>query len=73
MEIQQKDSETLAAYVHHFKTEAKGCDFNSNTTAICFFHQGSLGYAQYCRKGVWKESQTLLEVIKQVENLNMAQ
>ena len=25
MEIQQKDNETLAAYIHHFKTAAKQC------------------------------------------------
>ena len=25
MAIQQKDNETLAAYIHHFKTAAKGC------------------------------------------------
>ena len=34
MEIQQRDNETLAAYVIHFKMEAKRCDFNSGTDAI---------------------------------------
>ena len=37
MEIQERDNNTLTAYVHHFKTEAKRCDFNSNTTTIHMF------------------------------------
>ena len=37
MEIQQRDNETLAAYVHCFKTEDKRCDYNSYTTLICIF------------------------------------
>ena len=40
MVIQQRDYESLAAYVHHFKTEAKRCDFNSDTTAIHIFVNG---------------------------------
>ena len=40
MEIQQRDNKTLAAYVHHFKTEAKSCDFNSDTATICILVQG---------------------------------
>ena len=28
MEIQQRDNRTLAAYVHHFKIEAKRCDLS---------------------------------------------
>ena len=31
MEIQQKDSETLTAYIHRFKKEAKHCDFDFST------------------------------------------
>ena len=40
MEIQQRDSETLAAFVHWFKTEAKRCDFNSDTVTIHIFVKG---------------------------------
>ena len=29
MEIQQRDNDTLAAFVHNFKTEAKRCDLKS--------------------------------------------
>ena len=40
MEIQQKENKTLAAYVHHFKTEAKRCYFNNDTATICIFIKG---------------------------------
>ena len=40
MEIQQRDNETLAAYVHWFKREAKMCSFNSPTATICIFITG---------------------------------
>ena len=40
MEIQQRNNETLAAYVHCFKTEAKRCDFNTDTTTIHIFVKG---------------------------------
>ena len=29
MEIQEKEKESLAAYIHHFKTEAKRCNFTN--------------------------------------------
>ena len=35
MEIQQKDNEILAAYVHHFKTAAKQCTFNNGHLHFC--------------------------------------
>ena len=38
-----------------------------------YFHQGSLGNAIYCRKGVWQGPQDLIGVIKLVEKLNTAQ
>ena len=40
MEIQQKDNETLAAFIHHFKTAAKQCTFDNDTAAICIFVKG---------------------------------
>ena len=40
MEIQQKDNETLAAYIHHFMTAAKQCAFNNDTVAIHIFVKG---------------------------------
>ena len=40
MEIQQKDNETLAAYIHHFKTTAKLWAFGNDTVAIHIFVKG---------------------------------
>ena len=40
MEIQQKEKESLAAYIHHFKTEAKRCNVTNNATTIRIFVKG---------------------------------
>ena len=40
MEILQKDNETPAAYIHHFKMAAKQCAFDNKTVAICIFVKG---------------------------------
>ena len=37
MEIQQKDSETLTAYIHRFKKEAKHCNFDSHPAKLRIF------------------------------------
>ena len=34
VKTQQEDNETLAAYIHHFKTAAKSCAFDNDTVAI---------------------------------------
>ena len=73
MEIQQRDSEILAAYVHHFKTEGKTCDFNSDTATICIFVKVLWDAHNIMAKIYEKDPQTLLEVIKLVEKLNTVQ
>ena len=40
MEIQQKEKESLTTYIHHFKREAKRCNFMNNTTTIRIFVKG---------------------------------
>ena len=40
MEIQQKDKESLAPYVHRFKREAKRCNFMNNAATIRIFVKG---------------------------------
>ena len=40
MEIQQKEKESLAAYIHHFKREAKRCNFTNSTATIRIFVKG---------------------------------
>ena len=40
MEIQQKEKESLTAYIHCFKREAKRCNFTINTATIRIFVNG---------------------------------
>ena len=49
MEIQQEDSETLTAYIHRFKKEAKHCDFDSHPVKIRIFLKGLINQ-EYTKK-----------------------
>ena len=40
MEIQQKEKESLTACIHHFKREAKRCNFTNSTATIRIFVKG---------------------------------
>ena len=40
MEIQQKEKESLAAYIHHFKREASRWKFNNDAATIRIFIKG---------------------------------
>ena len=40
MEIQQNKKESLTAYIHHFKREAKRCNFTNSTATIRIFVKG---------------------------------
>ena len=40
MDIQQKEQESLAAYIHHFKREASRCKFDNDATTIRIFIKG---------------------------------
>ena len=40
MDIQQKEKESIAAYVHRFKNEAKRCNFTNDATTIRIFLKG---------------------------------
>ena len=59
MEIQQKDIETLAAYVHCFKTAAKWYAFDNDTGAIGIFVKGLLDVYTTRAKMYEKDPQTL--------------
>ena len=72
MEIQQKDNETLAAYIHHFKRAAKQCSFDNDTAAICIFVKGLRDASIIASKIYEKDPQTLAEVIRLVEKLSTA-
>ena len=66
MEIHQNDKETLSAYIHHFKTEAKQCAFDNDTVAICIFVKGLTDAPAIVSKIYEKDPQTLAEVIRLV-------
>ena len=73
MEIQQRDSETLAAYGHWYKLETKRCSFKNNTVDLCIFIKG-LQDAQNTAVKIYKKyPKTLLDVIKLVKKFNVAQ
>ena len=40
MDIHQKDKESLAAYIHRFKRDAKRCNFKNNAATIRIFFKG---------------------------------
>ena len=39
MDIQQKEKESLAAYIHHFKQEASRCKFDNDAATIRIFYK----------------------------------
>ena len=72
MEIQQKEKESLAAYIHRFKREAKRCTFTNNADTICIFVKG-LKNAHTLAVHVYKKGpQTLSDTISEVEKLQAA-
>ena len=73
MEIQQKDSETLTAYIHRFKKEAKHCDFDSHPAKITIFLKGLINNSKIA-PGVYEKGPTTIEdVIGIVEKISSAQ
>ena len=73
MEIQQKDSETLTAYIHRFKREAKHCNFDSHPAKIRIFLKGLINSSKIAL-GVYKKGPTTIEdTISIVEKINSAQ
>ena len=73
MDIQQKEKESLAAYIHRFKREAKRGNFTDNVATIRIFVKGLKNAhalaAHVCQKG----PQTLDDTISKVEKLQAAQ
>ena len=73
MEIQQKEMESLATYIHHFKREAKRCNFNNSTATIKIFIKG-LRNAQLLATQVYEKGpQTLADAISEVDKLQAIQ
>ena len=72
MEIQQKENETLASYAHHFKAEAKRCNFINDTALIHIFIKGLKDAHNVVEKVYEIDPQTWSEVIKLAEKLNIS-
>ena len=73
MEIQQKEKESLAAYIHHFKTEAKRCKFTNNTATIRIFIKGLKNTHTLAVQIYEKGPQTLTDAISEGEKLQATQ
>ena len=73
MEIQQKEKESLAAYIHQFKREANRCTFDNNAAKIQIFIKW-LRTAHTLATRVYKKGpQSLADAIREVEKLQGAQ
>ena len=73
MEIQQKDSETLTAYIHRFKKEAKHCDFNSHPAKIRIFLKGLINSSRIAPSVYEKGPTTIEDAIGIVKKISSAQ
>ena len=73
MEIQQKEKEALAAYIHHFKREASRCKFDNDATTIRIFIKGLKNAHTLGTRVYEKGPQCLVDTIRKVENLQAAQ
>ena len=73
MEIQQKEKESLAAYIHHFKREAKRCNLTNNASTIRIFVKGLRDAHTLAATIYEKGPQTLTDAICKVEKLQVAQ
>ena len=73
MEIQQKDSETLTAYIHRFKKEAKHCDFDSHPAKVRIFLKGLINSSRIAPSVYKKGPTTIEDAISIVEKICSAQ
>ena len=73
MEIQQKDSETLMAYIHRFKKEAKHWDFDSHPAKIRIFLKGLINSSKIALGVYEKRPETIKDAISIVEKISSAQ
>ena len=73
MEIQQKNSETLTAYIHRFKKEAKHCKFGSHPAKIRIFLKGLINSSRIAPSVYEKGPTTIEDAIGIVEKISSAQ
>ena len=73
MDIQQKEKESLAAYIHHFKWEASRCKFYNDAATIRIFIKGLKNVHTLASKVYEKGPQSLADAIREVEKLQATQ
>ena len=73
MDVQQWEKESLAAYVHRFKTKAKRCNFTNDAATIRIFVKGLKNAHSLAARIYKKGPQTLTDAISEVERLNATQ
>ena len=73
MDIQQKEKESLAAYIHHFKRETSRCKFDNDATTIRIFIKGFKKAHTVVTRVYEKGPQSLADAIREVEKLQAAQ
>ena len=73
MDIQQLEKESLAAYIHRLKTEAKRCNFTSDAATIRIFIKG-LNNAHNLALHIYEKGpQMLTDVMSEVEKCDATQ
>ena len=73
MDIQQKEKESLAAYIHCFKREASRCKFDNDATTIRIFIKRLKNAHALATRVYEKGPQSLADAINEVEKLQAAQ
>ena len=73
MEIQEKEKESLAAYIHHFKREAKRCNFTNDTATIRIFVRGLRNAHTLAARVYEKGPPTLADAISEVKKFQATQ
>ena len=73
MDIQQKDKESLAVYIHRFKREARRSNFTNNAATIRIFVKGLRNAHTLAAPVYEKGPQALADAISKVEKLQAAQ
>ena len=73
MDIQLKEKESLATYIHHFKREASRCKVYNDAATIRIFYKRPKNADTLATKVYEKGPQSLADTIKEVEKLLAAQ
>ena len=73
IKIQQKEKESLTAYIHQFKREANRCKFNNDAATIRIFIKGLRNTHTLTTRVYKKGPQSLADAIREIEKLQAAQ